>query len=79
MLKRIVVWQWILITCISYGLSLISFYSPNSGELGKMPTAVKDSLPSTDVIGAAASASPLLDDDEDEEDDMRARLEALRS
>lgn len=44
-----------------------------------MPTAVKDSLPSTDVIGAAASASPLLDDDEDEEDDMRARLEALRS
>lgn len=50
-----------------------------AGELGKMPTAVKDSLPSTDVIGAAASASPLLDDDEDEEDDMRARLEALRS
>lgn len=50
-----------------------------AGELGKMPTAVGDSLPSTDPTGASASTSPILDEDEDEEDDMRARLEALRS
>lgn len=47
-----------------------------------MPSAVKDSLPSTDVAGAtAATASIALEEEEndEEEDEMQARLEALRS
>ncbi|XP_052830427.1 charged multivesicular body protein 3 isoform X1 [Octopus bimaculoides] len=57
-------------------------YELTAGELGKMPSAVKDSLPLTDVAGAtAATASSALEEEEndEEEDEMRARLEALRS
>lgn len=52
-----------------------------SGELGKAPEAVEDSLPVPESEGAVAGPSRTavaLEDDEDM-DDMKARLEALRS
>ncbi|GAB1605884.1 charged multivesicular body protein 3-like isoform X1 [Argonauta hians] len=58
-------------------------YELTAGELGKMPSAVKDSLPMTDVGGASAAIDSLAveedEEDDEEEEEMRARLEALRS
>ncbi len=45
-----------------------------SGELGKAPAAVQDSLPVAEPEGATAAS-----DDEGEVEEMQARLEALRS
>lgn len=56
-----------------------------SGELGKAPAAVDDSLPVTETEGATAgpsrapAAAVALEEDDDDLDDMKARLEALRS
>lgn len=55
------------------------------GELGKAPSAVTDSLPSTlpdtSVADEAGPSSARLDDSEEEEDleEMKERLSALRS
>lgn len=48
-----------------------------TGELGKAPAAVEDSLP---AIGATAGTSQVAEEDDEEDlESMKARLEALRS
>lgn len=51
-------------------------YELTSGELGKAPEVVQDSLP---VAEGGASAAALESDGEEDMEDMKARLEALRS
>ena len=48
-----------------------------SGELGKAPEAVEDSLPA-EPMGATAGPS-VAEDEEEDMTEMQARLEALRS
>ena len=61
-----------------------------TGELGKAPEAVDDSLPALETEGAkaaskagpsrsGATAVALEEDDDEDIDEMKARLEALRS
>lgn len=64
-------------------LKLVMFAS---GQLGKAPAAVRDSLPvanpraaSKQPVAAAALAAEGADDDDDDVADMQARLAALRS
>lgn len=57
----------------------------HTGELGKAPAAVNDSLPVHEVEGATAgpsrvgTATAVAVEEEDDLEDMKARLEALRS
>ena len=49
-----------------------------SGELGKAPAAVEDSLPA-EPMGATAGPSYAEEEEEEDLTAMQARLEALRS